>query len=589
MVLLPRPPCGAQCKLPGVRLSADTVDLEIYMFSLLISDVLMGLAWFGLGSRLTQEVRLKFLSPSLRLSIAFLYGTGRMWMVRSVLWDTSYYYVSLASWYTHLALGALAILFERGPMKPWKSTRRLTTHVRRRCHYRAFESIWLWLWGAPSDDWDRQHFMRDDFLSITPMDMSQAGFARRIWGGLASALRWAAAGGRTIHMRVPLGTDERCENIPGICCRRGCFHYHIPARDWNGAMAGYAKRAIRIYVRRQEDLLGDGQYSLTQKDVMQRCGVTQMAFTTRVLMSVRADGVISAITLRHPNIRDFLGSSGNGSNGNGGAGNGGNGGNGGNSGSGEGGHGGGGDGGSVGWSASVAAKQAENTNAAGAAAAGAVGGGAAGHARRGGDGGGAGNRGGCSVHEEGREMETKAGGVGGDAATCSSRKNPSLLRIPPLRRRAANDDGAGGAVEREEGRRRASRASRTEEVVVELVVRRYVDDDRLYHFYAEHGRRTMNEAQLVAIVWLLQFLNRGEGGGEGGGDPTMDGPSGGGGGHTGKGGHGGGEDRADCFTSARLRRCKTFIQDGHVDYQAATRRRRKVVRRLFVGDSGLFS
>ena len=145
---------------------------------------------------------------------------------------------------------------------------------------------------------------------------------------------------------------------------------------------------------------------------MQRCGVTQMAFTTRVLMSVRADGVITAITLRHPNIRDFLGSSGNGNGG---------------------GHGGGNDGSSVGWSASVAAKQAKNTNAAGAAAAGAVGGGgAAGHARRrggDGDGGGAGKRGGCSVHEEGREMETKAGGVGGEGDV-TSWITPTAHQIP---------------------------------------------------------------------------------------------------------------------------------------------------------------
>merc|ERR1712146_575531 len=61
---------------PGGRLDDHLgVDMSVYMVSLILCDILLGLAWFGMGSQLLKQVRIRFLSPSLRLSIALFYGT----------------------------------------------------------------------------------------------------------------------------------------------------------------------------------------------------------------------------------------------------------------------------------------------------------------------------------------------------------------------------------------------------------------------------------------------------------------------------------------------------------------------------------
>ena len=688
---------------PGGRLDNHLgVDMSVYMVSLILCDILLGLAWFGMGSRLLTQVRIRFLSPSLRLSIALLYGTMRISLVRWAFWDTPYYYLSWGAFLVHLALAVLAMLFDRGPLKPWKSTRRLTQQVRRRCHYRAFESLWLWLWGAPADDWDRQHFMekKNEYLSITPADLSHSGFIARLWQSLKTLQMREASNYRV----VVDGATKACDHIPGMCCRRGCFHYHIPPQHWNGVMATYAKRAIRIYVKRQEELLDCGLPSHARRSAVARgaaadgkdaaalmaaaaaaeCENTiglqpvpirstpyakdrvkvppeaQVVVTTRVLVSVRADGLISSITLRHPTIKDFsmvghirkhfmrgstgfelappslppmsaldsgpeelelspkafdrflrrdsLGISAMA---------------------------GGAAGGaarsppppphppskqprstgmtvdtrrhsspaSEGWVAAFRRPASSSSSSSSSSSEGE------------GDGGGGGSSSSSSSSSRRRrQMHSSSSPSSPSMGQSKAQITPptSPPRPPPISPSSPNSPsppaaaaaaaaaaatsggGRGGASSAHLGpgrktlssqRSQAGPSPKSWETPLEIVVRRFLGEDRLYHYFAEFQRRSLNQAQRIAVAWLLKELNNQHVASTASASKPASSPR-----VSAVDDHGSGDgaEGHEALQQRELRklaslRTRNFLQEGHIDYGAPFRRRKKVVRRLFVG------
>ena len=98
------------------------VDVEVYSLILLACDLLLTLAWHYATKYVVtrRQIRLRFLSPSVRFTFGVIFGAVRLWLISHLRPTPLYYFLSRLCFFVYLMLGLSALVFDDGP---WRNVR----------------------------------------------------------------------------------------------------------------------------------------------------------------------------------------------------------------------------------------------------------------------------------------------------------------------------------------------------------------------------------------------------------------------------------------------------------------------------------
>ena len=101
---------------PVARIS--DIDWELYSVALIICDVLLSVVWHFMTRRLLLFVRFRWLSPTFRVSIGYVFGTLRLSLIIYFFRahpQAVYTYLHMISFVLHSTMGLVALIFGDGP------------------------------------------------------------------------------------------------------------------------------------------------------------------------------------------------------------------------------------------------------------------------------------------------------------------------------------------------------------------------------------------------------------------------------------------------------------------------------------------